>query len=127
MQVGGELPLVRLAEPPAEHVLLIEGLHDADTAMPLLERLSVPPSVLAELQVRGFDSRRNQFDAMTSGGTTTRTPSASCQLMITITTIAPTSTSMFTMNIDNPCETSSCRDSMSAVIRDTRTPVRFRS
>ena len=47
--------------------------------------------------------------------------------MTTITTIAPTSTSMFTMNIDRPCDTSSCSASMSAVIRATSEPVRLRS
>ena len=52
VQVGGELPLVRLAEPPAEHVLLIERLHDADTGHAFLERVSVPPTSLAQLQVR---------------------------------------------------------------------------
>ena len=51
-------------------------------AMPSWNELSVPPTFSRNSRYAWFDSRRNQFDALTSAGTTTSTPSASCQLMI---------------------------------------------
>ena len=50
-------------------------------AIPSWNELNVPPTCSRSSRYARFDSLRNQFDALTSTGTTTRTPSASCQLM----------------------------------------------
>ena len=70
---------------------------------------------------------RNQRVARTTGGTTTSMQSASCQLRMKITTIAPQKSSAFCTNIARPIWTSSCSASTSEVSRDTSRPVRSRS
>ena len=52
-----ELPLVRLAEPAAEHVLLVERLDDAHAGHALLERGERAADVLAQLEVRAGSTR----------------------------------------------------------------------
>jgi hypothetical protein len=89
--------------------------------------VSVPPTRSRSARYALFDSRRNQLDAFASTGTPMSTPRASSQLIATITAMAPTNTNAFTMNIESPCDTSSCRASTSAVMRDTSSPVRVRS
>ena len=89
--------------------------------------VSVPPTRSRSSTYAAFEARRNQLVSLASTGTPTSTPSASCQLMATMTTMAPTNTRLFTMNIDRPCDTSSWSESTSAVMRETSVPVRVRS
>src|SRR6266498_1905885 len=64
-----------------------------------------------------FDALRNQRLAITTGGTTTSVHSASFQLIRKITRIAPTKSRPFCTNMTRPICTSSCRASMSEVMR----------